>query len=203
MSILFIFSGIFLLMTLFNFFHFDLSKRLFLGLCSLLIMMSYFIGNIEVGILSFNILSSISFMLIYFYFARSGLNFYDIGLIAILGLIYKMLIEINSDYLLSFSQTLATLMVFVTFFIYFKNVKRGVFVTLNSSFVLLVLSSMTSINNFGYAVINIKFCLDVVIMCVFATIILRCLNILGGDKIRRLYAKEKNYSNAFIANISI
>lgn len=193
MSLVFIFSGLFLIFSMFDFVKYSsyFYKLYFIFIC-LCICLSFFVGDVIVFNVSINLFSFIAIIFLALNY-NVRICFKDFIVVLIFSIVYYLSLKSSLDYLFSFNTLIVDLFVVILSLMYLKNFRLGFFlVTIVSGF-MTVIGSIFSMNNFDFAVLNFNVVFNSVLMYVLTYIICNSMFCLF-DKNKRGLFNEKSFN---------
>lgn len=164
MPIVFIFSGLLILLTIFDYYsRFGRRDDIILSCVCLNIMCSYFGGDIFLGRVVLNLFQLIAFTLVIIRLAKYlSLRIFVLSICS--ALVYKLCLNANLNIIISFDKNFAFGLVLFFSLLYLGRLASGVCFVCVASVLISILSAFACFDNFGFFKIDIDFLFELVIM---------------------------------------
>lgn len=195
MSIVFIFSGFLFLLCVFNFVNFNNQVlKNSITIMTLFFCLSFFFGTIDPRVFSVNLFSLFAYLLLFKIFCTSRFyNWFNVIYVLLVSMIYKVLIDYDADFLISFNYNVAYGLVLIFSMIYFVDICSGISFILNVSIIMLIISCCYGIDNFGYFNFDFNFVFEISLIYFVLSLIFTSLLSLIQKGRCNLYGK-KNFN---------
>lgn len=155
--IVFIFFGCIFLLILFDYIPFNNFYQKYFLLClSLIIMLSYFLGDCMMYSVSFNILHLISVLFLLVFSMRNYLKG-SVFISVLVAIIYKYLVNANLSHLVNINYNFVVLLILVVYGILSNNFSRWAFSLVLGCVFIAILSAVESLDNFGILYFDFAF----------------------------------------------
>lgn len=164
MPIVFIFSGLLILLIIFDYYSkFGRRDDIVLSFVCLNIMCSYFGGDLFVGRVTFNLFQLIAFALIVIGLAKY-LSLRILMLSICSALVYKLCLNVSLNIIVSFDKNFVFGLVLIFSLLYLGRLASGVCFVSVASALISILSAFACFDNFGFLKIDLTFLFELVIM---------------------------------------
>lgn len=202
MPLVFIVAGLILLLMLFKVLNFRSSILNFLLAFILIsILLSFILPDIVCEGVKFDILLAISVcLLIVLSVFCVNFSVWDIVLILSVAIFYKMIVDNNLNYLLSYDSNFGFALIVCSSLLYFKTYIKGIMYTCLSSLLILFISTSVDLMNLNFSLIDLNFVFIVIVAYSAIYVIFHSLNF-SLSRARRFYVKKS--SDCFCLNAYI
>lgn len=201
MSIVFIFSGLLFLLCVFDLIKFS-NKVIKVGvMClSILLMLSYFVGDLDIFKVHINLLQFICIFLFLSLFAVNTLSLLNVLQVILVLLVYKFLLDQNLNYLVVFESVVINLFIICFSLVCSSGLKSGILFVTFLSIAITFVSGFVGFDSFGYLMIDFTIVFESILLYLISYLLMFSAKSNFNLSTRSFYV-QKNDNRYFIANV--